>query len=63
MKIESTHRTEWSEEECGYVPTQELIGYQAVSADGRIWGYGETPQEALNTGLEAFWLEPAARGK
>jgi len=45
----------WSDAEGTYESTGELIGYQCVGADGRVLGYGEDPESALQAGYEAVW--------
>lgn len=54
MTIEPVWRQIWSEE--GYVDTGELIGYRAVNERGQVLAYGESPQEAAESALEAQWL-------
>jgi hypothetical protein len=55
MNIQVLHREEWCDVEGNYVPTSEIIGYRAWSADGKCFGYGETQQEAEDCLRRILW--------
>ncbi len=53
--IEPVFRMSWNELEGEYESTGELIGYQCLGTDGKVLGYGEDPESALQAGYEALW--------
>lgn len=53
--IEPVFRMRWNEVEGAYESTGDQIGYQFVGVDGKVWGYGEDPESALQAGYEAMW--------
>lgn len=62
MQIQTVYAEEWDDGSLTYVPTEEVLGYRALTDTGVLIGYGTTRDSALECARRAMWRTEIGEG-
>ncbi len=62
MQITTVYAEDWDDDHMAYVPTEEVLGYRALTDAGVLIGYGDTRDSALECARRAMWRTEIGEG-